>query len=149
MHYNKVNELNNEMNYLMKENSELIYNNSRQSNFIEKAFGTTIKNKPIYSTKVTATAYSARKEECDANPEITASGNPSRVGVIAISKDLETDFGLSFKDMVLIENYGLFKIDDRMNSRWKRRIDILHGNPEAARLFGKKEVTLTWIGKGE
>jgi 3D (Asp-Asp-Asp) domain-containing protein len=51
-------------------------------------------------------------------------------------------------DMVLIENMGLFRIEDRMNARWKRRIDILHGNPKAAMLFGKKKTIITWIGKG-
>jgi len=121
----------------------------KKSELLKKVFGERIGNKPILSLQVTATGYTARKEECDDNPETTANGTPSRVGVIAISRDLEKEIGLSLGQFVLIEGYGLFKIEDRMNSRWKRRIDILHGNLKAAQLFGTRKVEIIWIGKGE
>jgi len=121
----------------------------KKSDLLAKVFGIDVKDRPVYSMKVTATGYTARKEECDANPEITASGNPSRVGVIAVSRDLEYELGLKMGDMILIPDMGLFRIEDRMNSRWKRRIDILHGNLKAAKLFGTKQVEIIWIGKGD
>lgn len=111
-------------------------------------FGDNVLDKPVLSTKVTATAYSARKEECDATPWFTASMTLSRVGVIAVSRDLEKEFGLSMGDFVFIPDYGLFRIEDRMNPRWTKRIDILHANKEAARRFGKRELEIIWIGKG-
>ncbi len=96
---------------------------------------------------VTATAYTARKEECNAEPWITASGTPSRVGVIAVSRDLET-LGIGMGDMVIIKGMGLFRVEDRMNRRWTRRVDILHANLRAAKLFAKRKIEIMWFDKG-
>jgi 3D (Asp-Asp-Asp) domain-containing protein len=127
---------------------ELEERTSKDHALLEKVFSTKVKGKPVYSLPVTATGYSAREEECDGTPEYTASMTPSRVGVIAVSKDLEDEIGLKMGQMVLIEGMGTFRIEDRMNKRWKRRIDIMHGNQKAALLFGKKDVKITWIGRG-
>jgi 3D (Asp-Asp-Asp) domain-containing protein len=94
--------------------------------------------------KVTATAYTARKEECNSEPWITASGTPSRVGVIAISRDLER-VGVNLGDFVIVKGMGLFRVEDRMNKRWEKRIDILHANLEAARRFSKRKVEILWF----
>ncbi len=93
---------------------------------------------------VTATAYTARKEECNAQPWLTASGTPSRVGVIAVSRDMEK-LGIKMGDMIIIKGMGLFRVEDRMNKRWKKRIDILHANLQAAKLFAKKKVEIMWF----
>lgn len=137
------------LNQMEEKIAEIKMKKDKKEELLKKIFGTSVKNKPIFSLPVTATGYTARKEECDENPETTASGTPSRVGVIAISRDLENEIGLSLGQFVLIEGMGLFKIEDRMNKRWKRRIDILHGNLKAAQLFGTKKVEITWVGKGE
>lgn len=98
-----------------------------------------------FSKKVTLSAYTARVEECDATPEVTADLTPSRMGLIALSKDLFTV--LSYGDMVIIPPYGVFKVADRMNDRWTNRIDILHANVKAAKLFGVKEHReIIWLG---
>jgi len=101
-------------------------------------------DQPLESMQVTATAYSARKEECNAQPWITASGTPSRVGVVAVSRDLE-ELGVQLGDFVIIKGMGLFRVEDRMNKRWKKRIDILHANVEAARIFSKRKVEIMWL----
>ncbi len=64
--------------------------------------------------------------------------------MIAVSRDLES-IGVQLGDFVIIKGMGLFRVEDRMNKRWKRRIDILHGNPEAARIFAKREVEIMWL----
>ena len=99
----------------------------------------------VFSKEVTLSAYTAREEECDATPELTASLTPSRVGLIAISWDLRAVF--SFGDMVIIPPYGVFKVADLMNERWTNRIDILHANIKAAKLFGvQKHRKILWVG---
>lgn len=118
----------------------------RNNDLLAEIFGHPVGDRPVFSMTLTATGYSARKEECDSTPEVTASMTPSRVGVIAISRDLEANVGLKMGQMVVIKGMGLFRVEDRMNKRWEGRIDILHGNPEAARLFGKREVEILWIG---
>ena len=103
-----------------------------------------------FSTPVAVTAYTARAEECDDTPETTADNTPSRVGIIAMSHDLFRDMNLTFGDRVMVEvagkNLGVFEIRDSMNRRWTRRVDILHGNLAAARLFGHNEDgRLIWV----
>lgn len=99
-----------------------------------------------FSKEVTLSAYTARVEECDATPEVTANMTPSRVGLIALSRDLFSI--LSYGDMVIIPPYGVFKVADKMNVRWTNRIDILHASVEAANLFGVKEhQEIIWLGE--
>lgn len=99
------------------------------------------------SLTVTASAYTARAIECDDSPETTADNTPSRIGLLAVSPDLRLEMGLRFGEVVLLmegdEALGVFQIRDSMNSRYRRRVDVLHGNVEAARLFGvRKNITL-------
>jgi len=99
-----------------------------------------------YSTNVTVTAYTASEDETNSEPWFTADMSLSRVGMLAVSNDIMTDFGLKFGDEVVLGEYGIFKIRDRMNKRYKRRVDILFAHKKAARLFGKKDnIKLTWF----
>jgi len=94
---------------------------------------------------VTATAYTAREEECDSTPWVTADGTPSRVGVLAVSRDLLAKYGLRMGQRVIVEGFGLFEIRDKMNARYTKRIDLLHANLKAAKRFSPRSVRLTWI----
>jgi 3D (Asp-Asp-Asp) domain-containing protein len=71
---------------------------------------------------------------------------PSRIGAIAVSQDLEA-LGLTFGTIVVIDGMGSFRVDDRMNRRWVNRIDILHANLKAARNFAKRDLTIRWVGR--
>ena len=55
---------------------------------------------------------------------------------MALSRDLEKEFGFKFGDTVVIEDHGSFVFEDRMNKRWTRRVDILMFSWEDARKFG-------------
>ncbi len=95
------------------------------------------------STHVTVTAYSATQNETDNSPELTANMTPSRIGLLAVSRDLL--LSLSYGQIVILDGYGVFKVSDTMNSRFTSRVDILHSSAKSARLFGKKSSTLRWV----
>ena len=77
------------------------------------------------STTVVATIYHAVKGQTDSTPFITASNskinpkNPAGHRWIAVSRDLEP-LGFTFGTM-----NGVWTVQDRMNRRFKHRIDFL------------------------
>lgn len=81
---------------------------------------------------VTATVYNAVPSQTDSDPLITASlkkinpNKPQRW--IAVSRDLE-QLGINLGDTVCVENAGHMNgqwvVEDRMNRRWRKRIDFL------------------------
>jgi 3D (Asp-Asp-Asp) domain-containing protein len=83
---------------------------------------------------VTATIYHAVEGQTDSTPLITASGkhidpnNPEKHRWIAVSRDLEP-LGFTFGTEVIVEGAlgmeGIWIVQDRMNKRWKHRIDFL------------------------
>ncbi len=115
---------------------------------LSHALGQEYRGQPFNTLAVTATAYTAREEECNSQPWITASGTPSRVGVIAVSRDMEK-LGIRLGDLVIIKGMGLFRVEDRMNKRWSKRVDILHANLKAARKFAKRKVEIMWLDETE
>lgn len=98
-----------------------------------------------FSLPVTITAYSAEAAQTDSTPELTADQTPSRIGLLAVSRDLLHEIGLRYGQRVIIPAYGVFEIRDTMNKRFTRRVDILHGNEKAALAFGKMEGELIWM----
>jgi len=116
---------------------------TRQQKIINLTFPNKEVPSALFSRIVTATAYTASVEECDSTPETTASNNPSRIGTLAVSRDLEV-LGLTLGKVIIVEGLGPMMIEDRMNSRWKNRIDILHANKEAAKLFAKQKRKIYW-----
>lgn len=100
------------------------------------------------STSVTATAYTLSEYETKkGNIGLAAWGDQLEPGMkaIAVSRDLIPK-GLTHNTEVEIEGLdGTYKVLDKMNRRWKDKIDIFMGkNREKARDFGKQEVTITW-----
>ncbi len=81
---------------------------------------------------VTATVYNAVPSQTDSDPLITASlkeinpHDPQRW--IAVSRDLE-QMGISMGDTICVDNAGSMNgqwvVEDRMNRRWRKRIDFL------------------------
>ena len=138
-------------NYYLKAHVE------RLERIVSDVFNTEFtKEMTVYSKIVTATAYTAREEECNDEPEKTSSGRPSRVGGIGVSRDLEA-LGINIGDLVVIKEMGLFRVEDR-TATYKRKntdnpvpitntVDILHANLEAARIFGTGPVEIIWLGE--
>jgi 3D (Asp-Asp-Asp) domain-containing protein len=100
------------------------------------------------SLEVTATAYNSVGSQTNkGHPTTTAWGEELKPGMkcIAVSRDL-IEMGLTHNTRVKIEGLsGTYRVADKMNQRWQKRIDIYMGIDEkAAKEWGKKEVTISW-----
>ncbi len=95
--------------------------------------------------KVTATAYNSLSYQTNSNPTITAFGDSLKPGLryIAVSRDL-LDSGLVHNTKVKIQGFdSLFIVKDKMNRRWRKRIDIYMGNDvKKAKKWGKKKLKI-------
>lgn len=87
---------------------------------------------------VTATAYTSDVWQTDATPFITASGTTVRDGVVAANF---LPIGTKVK---IPDKYGdqIFVVEDRMNARYSRRLDIWMDNIEQARRFGVQKIDI-------
>jgi len=91
--------------------------------------------KIVGSGQVLATAYNSLESQTDSSPWITASGTRCREGVIA------SNF-LPIGTKVLIEGFGerVFTVEDRMNKRYQKRIDIWFRDYDDAMQFGLRQI---------
>lgn len=88
---------------------------------------------------VTVTAYTPRESETDSTPEFTAIMSRSRPGyTAAVSRDLLRYLGRR----IYIEGVGVYGLEDVMNPRFKKRIDLMFGDVRKARAFGKRKMTV-------
>lgn len=99
------------------------------------------------SLEVTATAYTSSRGETSGTPNLGAWGDTLKPGMraIAVSRDL-IELGLTRNQKVRISGLaGTYVVLDKMNKRWKRKIDIYMGNDKKkAKEWGKKQVTVFW-----
>ncbi len=98
--------------------------------------------------EVTATAYNSLPGQTHpAHPDIAAWGDKLEPGMkgIAVSRDL-LQMGLTYNTEVKIEGLpGKYVVLDKMNKRWKKRIDIYMGKDrQLAREWGKQKVEITF-----
>lgn len=93
---------------------------------------------PTRTIMVPATAYTSDPWETDDTPFITASGSTVRHGIIA-ANFLPIGTRVRMPDL-----YGdeVFIVEDRMNARYRQRIDIWMEEKQEARQFGIKQVKL-------
>lgn len=97
--------------------------------------------------QVTATAYNSLAYQTSSNPHITAWGDSLIPGkkYIAVSRDLIA-LGLTHNTPVLIEGFDdIFWVKDKMNRRWKKRIDIyMDVDVKKAREWGRRKVSIKY-----
>jgi len=109
--------------------------------------GCTADSPPTQKMTVTATAYNSVAGQTNANPAITAFGDTLKPGLkaIAVSRDL-LDSGLLHHTKVHIQGLpGTYRVLDKMNRRWRKKIDIYMGTDvKAARAWGKRDVRIEW-----
>jgi 3D (Asp-Asp-Asp) domain-containing protein len=99
---------------------------------------------------VKATMYTIDKKQTDSSPLVTASGfnlhptNPKKHRIIAISRDLSDS--INFGSKVRLENAGEYSgeyiVEDIMNKRFKKRIDILINPKDRAISFDSVKLVL-------
>ena len=98
--------------------------------------------------RVTATAYSSHRGQTDKTPFLAAWNNRIRPGmkIIAVSRDMLTRYGLRNGSKVRIGGLsGYYTVRDKMNKRFRKRIDIYMGrNRRRALRWGRRSVMLYW-----
>ncbi len=106
-----------------------------------KPFGT-------HKLRVTATAYTSHSGQTDKTPFLAAWNNRIKPGmkIIAVSRDLLTRYGLRNGSRVKIGGLrGYYTVRDKMNKRYRRRIDIYMGlDRRRALQWGRRSVTISW-----
>jgi len=95
---------------------------------------------------VTATAYTSHRSQTDRTPFLAAWNNRIRPGmkIIAVSRDLIYRYGITNGKKVRISGLpGIYTVRDKMNKKWRRRIDIYMGTSRWRALrWGRRRVTL-------
>jgi len=101
-----------------------------------------------HKLRVTATAYTSHRNQTDSTPFLAAWNNPIRPGMrmIAVSRDLLKRNGIKNGTKVRIAGLpGFYRIKDKMNKRYRKRIDIYMGlNKRKAIKWGKRSVLMYW-----
>ncbi len=104
-----------------------------------------IQARPVYQVDVTG--YSSSRDQCDADPFITASNTQVRDGIVALSRDLlrryTPDAPFTWGDRVHIEGVGEFVVEDSMNARFRNRVDIWFPDRRSAAIWGIQNLTLS------
>lgn len=118
-----------------------VNNNTKSIKYIELDLDNAIRIK-VADVDVDVTAYNPLIKQTDDTPLINASNELVRLGTCALSKDLENEFNLSFGDTIILKGIGSFVFKDRMNSRWKRRVDVFMWDKDKAIQFGIKKTKL-------
>ena len=111
-----------------------------------------------------ATAYTSSVRETDSTPHITATGARTRLGILAVSRDLLEilPFGtkVRLKDLGTIYGRGkgqfdalfkdiVFVVADVMNARWRKKVDIWFPDRATALRFGRRKVQLEVVAYPE
>jgi 3D (Asp-Asp-Asp) domain-containing protein len=116
-----------------------------------------------HSFSVKATAYTSSVRETDQTPFITATGARTRMGIIAVSRDMLR--GLPYGSRVMLQDLGsvkgrgvgrfnyllrdrVFVVEDTMNPRIRNRIDIWLPNRRLALNFGARKLRVTVLRVG-
>jgi 3D (Asp-Asp-Asp) domain-containing protein len=89
--------------------------------------------------KISVTAYTLK--ECYHNKGKTASGELTRDGIVAVSRDLERK-GLKIGTKIKISNMGTFVVKDRTSRRNYGNVDIYMPSYTKALRFGRQKYTL-------
>ena len=101
-----------------------------------------------HKLRVTATAYTSHGNQTDSTPFLAAWNNRLRPGIksIAVSRDMLTRYGMRNGTKVRIGGLrGYYRVRDKMNKRYRKRIDIYMGlNLRKALRWGRRSVVIYW-----
>ncbi len=137
--------------YLQRKAAQTTSSSSRKPRLIKASFKpSSLEDNSSYSNrlKVTATAYTSHVGQTDSTPNIAAWGDRLRPGMkaIAVSRDLLKVYGLKRGQKVRIKGLkGEYLVLDKMNKRWRKKIDIYMGmNKRKALKWGRRKVDIMW-----
>lgn len=95
----------------------------------------------LHIEEVSVTAYASTPQQTDSTPWETANGDHVGPAGAAVSRDLA---GL-MDQRVLLVDVGVVTVNDLMNRRHARALDLWVGSTKAARAFGAKTTTAIWM----
>jgi 3D (Asp-Asp-Asp) domain-containing protein len=100
-----------------------------------------------YGREVTISAYNSVSWQTQGDPNVAAWGDTLKLGmkVVAVSRDL-LDLGITHNSMMMIESMtDTFYVKDKMNRRWRNRIDIYMGKDvKKAREWGVQKLFICY-----
>ena len=101
-----------------------------------------------HKLRVTATAYTSHGNQTDSTPFLAAWNNRLHPGMksIAVSRDMLTRYGMRNGTKLRIGGLrGYYRVRDKMNKRYKKRIDIYMGlDRRRALRWGRRSVVIYW-----
>lgn len=110
--------------------------------FIAKEVSSFESSEIYHSYMVTVTAYSPSSNETDNTPNKTALlQKPVPGWTCAVSRDLMDYLG----KRVYIDGLGVRKINDLMNKRYEKRIDLCMGKKEAIEFGVEKDIKIIFF----
>ena len=135
-----------ESRYLRTALRGLLDEQSRLANLVIDSGNALYAGNKVY-VKVSASGYSSSVAETDTTPFVTAANTATRLGVLAMSRDLLSEYTpgapFSFGDRAHIAGLGDFLVEDVMSARWTNRIDVWFPTREQAVRFGLRDVVLS------
>jgi len=92
------------------------------------------------------TSYRSVPEQTDDSPFYTSIGEHVHPHGVAVSRDLLKRWGgpLNYGDQLYIEGFGFKVVNDTMNARYKRSVDIWVGSYDEEKRIGIKHGRV-WI----
>ncbi len=100
---------------------------------------------PVYTKVDRVTGYSPTVGQTDSTPTITATNRQVRVGIVAISGNLEEIFPMNSSLEFWIEGKKyLVQVEDRMNKRKRNQIDLFFWKTKEAKEFGVHRNIIIW-----
>lgn len=136
------------INNIKAESIELIDNNVSNIICIESKYDL---SKAEYSERVirdvVVTSYNNDINQTDDTPNVTASNRPVREGMVAVSRDFLSY--AKYGDLIYVDCFDRwFIVDDTMNKRFTKRIDIfLFDRKESLKINKKCDVKIVHITK--
>lgn len=73
---------------------------------------------------LTVTSYRSIPEQTDDTPFITSIGEHVHEGGIAVSQDLLASGVVGYHDIIYVEGFGFYQVNDTMNKRHVKHVDI-------------------------
>lgn len=110
---------------------------------------TPVTEKIIYKSNIThlpcqVTAYTNRVKECNSDNKRTAILEKPIAGwTCAVSQDLLHWLG----GRVYIKGVGVRRVNDLMNARYTKSVDVYYGKVKDAKAFGKQIRMVVYLGK--
>lgn len=102
--------------------------------------------KRFYLGEMIVTSYRSVRSQTDSTPFITSIGKRVNSHTIAVSQDLLKDGIVKYGDAIYIEDVGIKFVEDCMNKRYKKRIDVwvpsYTREHEFHKKFGKRKLKI-------